>query len=187
MSEARHQFEVNVFGLARLTQLVLPHMRQRQAGRVINVSSMGGKIYTPLGGWYHATKFAVEAFSDCLRIETEPFGINVVVIEPGGIKTEWGDIAADGLLEASGEGPYRDQARAMAKMLSSDPGSRQGSSPSVVANAVAEAVTVRRPKTRYAIGYGAKPLIAIRRLLPDRAYDKLITRVTRIPSQTTHM
>jgi hypothetical protein len=75
----------------------------------------------------------------------------------------------------------------MAKMLSSDPGSRQGSSPSVVANAVAEAVTVRRPKTRYAIGYGAKPLIAIRRLLPDRAYDKLITRVTRIPSQTTHM
>ena len=181
LSEARRQFEVNVFGLARLTQLVLPHMREQHAGTVINISSMGGKIYTPLGGWYHATKFAVEALSDCLRIETKPFGINIVVIEPGGIKTEWGDIAAKQLLEASGEGPYRDQARAMAKLLSSEASSRQGSSPSVVANAVAKAVTAEQPKTRYAIGFGAKPLIAIRRLLPDRAYDKLITRVSRIP------
>jgi len=115
MDEARRQFEVNVFGLARLAQLVLPHMRELRSGTIVNISSMGGKIYTPLGGWYHGTKFAVEALSDCLRIETKPFGINVVVIEPGGIKTEWGEIAADGLRKMSGTGPYSDQAAAMAK------------------------------------------------------------------------
>ena len=88
LSEARNQFEVNVFGATRLTQLVLPSMRQQHSGTIVNVTSMGGRIYTPLGAWYHATKFALEAISDCLRIEVEPFGINVVVIEPGGINTE---------------------------------------------------------------------------------------------------
>ncbi|MFD4506570.1 oxidoreductase, partial [Streptomyces sp. NPDC058457] len=101
LSEGRYQFEVNVFGAMRLAQLALPHMRARKSGTIINVTSMGGKIHTPLGGWYHGTKFALEALSDCLRLETKPFGIDVVIIEPGGIATEWGTIAADGLRKAS--------------------------------------------------------------------------------------
>src|SRR3954454_12700579 len=99
MEEARRQFDVNVFGLARLTQLVLPHMRAQRSGRIINVSSVGGKIWEPLGAWYHATKFAVEGLSDSLRVELRPHGIDVVVIQPGAIKTEWASISADNLRE----------------------------------------------------------------------------------------
>ncbi|GHO51364.1 hypothetical protein KSX_95270 [Ktedonospora formicarum] len=105
LSEARSQFEVNVFGAARLTQLVLPQMRKQRSGTIVNITSMGGKIYTPFGSWYHATKFALEAISDCLRIELAPFGINVVVIEPGSIQTEWGGIAAEKVRAVSGTGP----------------------------------------------------------------------------------
>jgi NAD(P)-dependent dehydrogenase (short-subunit alcohol dehydrogenase family) len=106
LSEARHQFEVNVFGSARLTQLVLPGMRAQRYGRIINISSIGGKIYGPLGDWYHATKFALEGLSDSLRVELQPFGIDVVVIEPGAITSEWGAIAAANLRERSAAGPY---------------------------------------------------------------------------------
>lgn len=120
LDEARRQFEVNVFGAIRLTQLVLPHMRTQRAGTVVNVTSMGGKIYTPLGGWYHGSKFALEALSDCLRLEAKPFGIDVVVIEPGGIATEWGAIAADKLEESSSSGACAPQARAVASSLRSE-------------------------------------------------------------------
>src|SRR5512139_3357829 len=99
IDEARRQFEVNVFGLARLTQLVTPHMREQGSGRIINISSIGGKFYEPFGAWYHATKFAVEGFSDSLRLELKPFGVDVVIIEPGPIITEWNEIARDSLLE----------------------------------------------------------------------------------------
>ena len=181
LDEARRQFDVNVFGAMRLTQLVLPYMRQQRGGTIVNISSMGGKIYTPLGGWYHGTKFAVEALSDCLRMEVRPFGINVVVIEPGGIKTEWGDIAAHGLIDASGDGAYADQAVAMAKTLGAEANTRRGSAPSVIADAIGKAVTARRPKTRYAVGFGARPLIAMRRFLPDRGFDALISRASGMP------
>src|SRR5262249_57338418 len=93
LAEARRQFEVNVFGLARLCQLVLPMMRAQKSGKIINITSIGGKIWEPLGAWYHATKFAVEGLSDCLRVEVAPFGIDVIVIEPGAIRTEWAGIA----------------------------------------------------------------------------------------------
>ena len=111
MDDARYQFEVNLFGLARLTQLVLPTMRRQRSGRIINISSVGGKIYEPLGGWYHATKFAVEGLSDSLRLELAPFGIQVVVIEPGAIRTEWGGIAADNLRKTSGTRRLRQPSR----------------------------------------------------------------------------
>src|SRR5918998_4178315 len=121
LEEARAQFEVNVFGAARLVQLVLPRMRAQRAGTIVNITSMGGKVHSPLGGWYHGTKFALEALSDCLRIEVEPFGIDVVVIEPGSIATEWGGIAANKLREAAaGSGAYAAQAEAVAKALSSE-------------------------------------------------------------------
>jgi NAD(P)-dependent dehydrogenase (short-subunit alcohol dehydrogenase family) len=182
LAEARHQFEVNVFGAARLTQLALPYMRDQRAGTVINITSMGGKIYTPLGGWYHATKFALEALSDCLRLEVAPFGIDVVVIEPGGIRTEWPGIAAGKLRQASGGGPYASQADAVAASLSSEATARRSSPPAVIAGIIAKAVTARRPKTRYAAGYGARPIIFLHDVLPDRAFDAFIRRATGVPS-----
>jgi NAD(P)-dependent dehydrogenase (short-subunit alcohol dehydrogenase family) len=182
LSEARDQFEVNVFGAARLTQLVLPHMRDQRSGTIINITSMGGKIYTPLGGWYHATKFALEALSDCLRLEVKPFGINVVVIEPGGIQTEWPAIAAGKLQQASSGGPYTKQAGAVAASLTSDATARRSSPPTLIADTIAKAVTARRPKTRYAVGYGARPIIFLHDVLPDRAFDAFIRRATGVPS-----
>ncbi len=179
MAEARAQFEVNVFGAAELTRLVLPHMRQRRFGTIVNISSMGGRITTPLGGWYHATKFALEALSDCLRMEVEPFGIRVVVIEPGSIETEWGAIAADKLRASSSSGPYADQANAMAAMLAQ--AGRRRSAPSVVADAVVKAVESRRPRTRYPVGANARLAITARAALPDRVFDAVISRMTGIP------
>src|SRR6188472_1147410 len=121
IDEARRQFEVNVFGLARLTQLVTPTMREQGAGRIINVSSIGGKFYEPLGAWYHATKFAVEGFSDSLRLELAPFGIQVVIIEPGPIVTEWNSISRDALVESSAGTAYERQAEGVrARMVSGD-------------------------------------------------------------------
>ena len=181
MSEARAQMEVNVFGAARLTQLVLPHMREQQSGTIINVTSMGGKIYTPLGAWYHATKFALEAISDCLRMEVKPFGINVVVIEPGGIRTEWPGIAAEKVRAVSGTGPYAPQGNAVAQSLTSESTQRRSSPPELIAKTIAKAVTARRPKTRYAVGYGAKPIIFMHDVLPDRTFDALIRRATGVP------
>jgi NAD(P)-dependent dehydrogenase (short-subunit alcohol dehydrogenase family) len=175
MEEARHQFEVNVFGLARLTQLVLPHMRRHRSGRIINISSVGGKIHEPLGGWYHATKFAVEGLSASLRMELAPFGIHVVVVEPGAIRTEWAGIAADHVRQSSAGGPYAGQARQVGAVLDagSGPGAR-GSDPQVVADAVLKGATARRPRTRYVVGLGARPILAARRVLTDRGFDRLM-------------
>ena len=178
VSEAKTQFEVNLFGVARLIQAVLPGMRDHKFGRIINISSMGGKIYTPFGGWYHATKFALEGFSDCLRLEVERFGIDVVVVEPGGIKTEWGAIAADHLRKTSGIGAYASDAnKAADSMLKTYQGDRL-SPPSVIAAAIVQAATATKPKTRYAVGYGAKPILFMRRWLSDRTFDKLIKRAS---------
>ncbi|WP_030326816.1 oxidoreductase [Streptomyces sp. NRRL B-3229] len=176
LEEARYQFEVNVFGAIRLAQLALPHMRAQRSGTVVNITSMGGKIHTPLGGWYHGTKFALEALSDCLRVEAKPFGIDVVVIEPGGIATEWGGIAADKLEKSSTDGAYAAQAGAVASSLRSEANARRMSPPSVIADAIGKAVTARRPRTRYAKGFAARPLMTLRRVLPDRAFDAVISR-----------
>ena len=129
----------------------------------------------------HGTKYALEALSDCLRLEVAPFAINVVVIEPGGIATEWGGIAADKLEETSGSGPYKAQADAVAKSLRSEATANRNSPPSVISDGIAKAVTAPRPKTRYAVGFGAKPLIAAGVLLSDRQFDALISRATGVP------
>lgn len=180
IAEARAQFEVNVFGAARLIQLVLPHMRARRSGRIVNITSMGGKIHTPLGAWYHGTKFALEAISDCLRMEVAPFGIDVVVIEPGGIKTEWAGIAAEKLRETSGQGAYAAQAQAMAQSMVGEASVKRQSPPQLIADTIAKAVTARKPKTRYAIGFGAKPMIFMRGILSDRAFDGMMRMATGI-------
>jgi NAD(P)-dependent dehydrogenase (short-subunit alcohol dehydrogenase family) len=182
-SEARHQFEVNVFGPARLTQLVLPTMRAQGSGRVVNVSSIGGKIYEPLGDWYHAAKFALEGLSDSLRVELRPFGIDVVVIEPGAIRSEWSGIAAANLRERSATGPYARQAAAMANVLAVyDRRPWLISPPEVVARAVLAAVSARRPKPSYVAGRGAKAILLARRALPDRGFDRALQVLYRLPS-----
>jgi NAD(P)-dependent dehydrogenase (short-subunit alcohol dehydrogenase family) len=174
IDEARRQFEVNVFGLARLVQLVVPHMREQKSGRIINISSIGGKFYEPLGAWYHATKFAVEGLSDSLRLELAPFGIDVVIVEPGPIITEWNTIARDGLLEQSKGGAYEERSvRVHATMERGDTG-WAGTRPDVVARKIVKAATTRRPAIRYPVGKGAGSLVLARRLLPDRAIDVLI-------------
>ncbi|MGU5717145.1 oxidoreductase [Aeromonas taiwanensis] len=183
LEEGRAQFDVNVFGAVRLIQLVLPHMRARQTGTIVNITSMGGKLHTPLGAWYHGTKFALEAISDCLRMEVEPFGIKVVVVEPGGIKTEWADIAAQKLREVSGDGPYGHQALPMAESMIGRASRERQSPPELIADTIAKAVQARRPKTRYAVGFGARPMIFLRRLLPDRAFDRFMRLATGIPHQ----
>ena len=180
LAEARYQFEVNVFGLAGLIQLITPHMRARHSGRIINISSMGGKIYEPLGAWYHATKFAVEGLSDSLRLELKPFGIDVVIVEPGAIRTEWAEIAADKLEKTSGATAYADQASRVSSVLRSmgtDP--RRATDPAVVGRVIATAATARRPKTRYVTGFGARPLLLARRVLPDRGFDRVMTMAYR--------
>jgi NAD(P)-dependent dehydrogenase (short-subunit alcohol dehydrogenase family) len=171
MEEARRQFEVNVFGLARLTQLALPMMRAQGSGAVVNITSIGGKMHEPLGSWYHATKFAVEGLSDCLRMELEPFGIHVIIIEPGAIKTEWGGIAREGMLQYSGGTAYDAQAQAHARMFEGADKSSMASPPEVVANTIARALRARRPHTRYATGGGARTILALRRCLSDRGFD----------------
>lgn len=174
LAEGRRQFEVNVLGLARMTQLVLPRMRQSGSGRIINISSIGGKIFEPLGAWYHGTKFAVEGMSDSLRLELKPHGIDVVIIEPSGTDTEWGTIAGEGLMLASGEGPYREQAHVMAAALASTSGQVLSTPPRVVARAITRAATAKRPRTRYPVGRGAWSVLALRRVLPDRAFDTVL-------------
>lgn len=177
VDEARRQFEVNLFGLARITQLVLPGMRKNSFGKIVNISSMGGKIYAPFGGWYHATKHALEGFSDCLRLETRPFGIDVIIIEPGGIATEWGIIAAENLKQTSGSGAYAKDANKSADNLHKMYSGNKLSPPSLIAETIVKSVTARRPKTRYAVGYMAKPVMFLRRWLTDRMYDRMIKRM----------
>jgi NAD(P)-dependent dehydrogenase (short-subunit alcohol dehydrogenase family) len=177
LAEGRRQFDVNVFGLARMTQLVLPAMRQAGRGRIINISSIGGKFYEPLGSWYHATKFAVEGLSDALRLELKPHGVNVSIIEPASTLSEWSRISAEGLLASSGIGPYAEQARHMADVLAATDRPEKSTPPAVIAAAILHAATAPRPRTRYPVGRGAAAILGLRRVLPDRLYDAVVTAV----------
>jgi NAD(P)-dependent dehydrogenase (short-subunit alcohol dehydrogenase family) len=174
IAEARRQFDVNVFGLARLTQLVLPHMRAQRDGYIVNISSMGGKIWEPLGGWYHAAKFAVEGLSDCLRAEVAEFGIKVVVVEPGSITSEWATISADNLEAISADTPYRGQAKLIARGLRKSDTSFLASEPEIVAEAIGKAVQRTKPRTRYPVGGGARTFLFAHRVLTDRGFDRFI-------------
>lgn len=172
ISEARYQFEVNIFGLARLTQLLLPTMRSQGSGKIINISSIGGSFGEPHGAWYHATKYALEGLSDSLRMELKQFGIDVVIIKPGAILTEWSSIARTKLLQVSGSTAYGDLVQRHANMLAN--ADKNGSSPTVVAETILKAVMSKRPKTRYAVGSGSTIVLLLRRVLSDRLFDKVI-------------
>lgn len=180
IEDARYQFEVNLFGPARLTQLVLPYMRAQHGGTIVNVSSMGGQITFPLGAWYHASKHALEAYSDALRMEVAPFGIRVVIVQPGLIKTEFGGVSSRAVREYSGNGPYGELAESFARSTErSYEEQGRSSDPSVVAKAILKAVESRHPKTRYVVGRMARPLITLDAVLPDRAFDRIVTRAVK--------
>lgn len=174
MDDARHQLEVNVFGLARLCQLVLPAMRAQRSGRIINTASVAGRSVFYYGGWYHVSKYAVEALSDALRMELKPFGIDVVIIEPGAIKTNWGIIAADHLTETSKGTAYEETGTMMANNLRNMYLSNAISDPAVVRKAIVRAVSARRPCTRYRIGRMANAIVFFHWLLPTRCWDAFL-------------
>ena len=180
MEEARRQLEVNVFGLARLCQLVLPTMRNQGYGRIINTSSIAGKIVLPFGGWYNVSKFSVEALSDALRMEVKPFGIDVVMIEPGGIKTDWGLIAARHLKESSAGTAYEADGIRFADVMHYGYSSKLLSSPQVITRAILRAVDSRRPKARYRTGRASHTLVFLHNILPTRCWDALMRRTLHI-------
>ena len=187
MSEVRRQFETNFFGLVRLTQLVLPGMRRARRGRIVNVSSMGGRTTLPGGAFYHASKHAVEAFSDALRMEVAQFGIDVVLIEPGPVKTPWNDVAAASVstagqpAEADPYGAYKAAVVASFGTATTGPIARLASTAEDIGAVITRAVTARRPRTRYLINPLAKITVGMKALLPDRAYDAALRRQYGLP------
>jgi NAD(P)-dependent dehydrogenase (short-subunit alcohol dehydrogenase family) len=182
MGRVRRQFETNVFGLVRMCQLVLPGMRGQGWGRIVNISSMGGRLTFPGGGYYHATKYAVEALSDALRFEVAGFGVRVAVVEPGLIRTRFAD-AATGSMDgtAAADGPYARFNAGVAKAVGDNyergPFLKLGGGPETVAATIERAITAGRPRTRYAVTPSAHLFIGLRRLLPDRAWDALLGTV----------
>jgi NAD(P)-dependent dehydrogenase (short-subunit alcohol dehydrogenase family) len=179
LDRVRQQFETNVFGLARLTQLVLPGMRRQRWGKIVNISSMGGRLALPGGGYYHASKYAVEALTDVLRFEVAGFGIDAILIEPGLIRTNFGDTAATSVGDSSApDDPYGAfnvaLARATREVYERGPLVRLSGGPDAVARAVERAITARKPRTRYPVTPSAFLLIGLRRLLPDRGWDRFL-------------
>jgi NADP-dependent 3-hydroxy acid dehydrogenase YdfG len=169
------QFDTNVFGLVRLTQLVLPGMRRQRSGRVVNVGSMGGRFTLPGGGFYHATKHAIEAVSDALRLEVAGFGVQVVLIQPGAVRTAFGETAVASIDPAPG--PYATFRRELADRYRAAYADRRGTlviSADDVAATVVRAVRARRPRPRYAVGVMARGLTGLRRVLPDQAWDAFV-------------
>ncbi|HYI37553.1 MAG TPA: SDR family NAD(P)-dependent oxidoreductase [Thermoleophilaceae bacterium] len=178
IDDIRAQFETNVFGLIRMCQLVLPGMRQAGRGRIVNVGSMGGKLTFPGGGIYHATKYSVEALSDALRFEVKGFGVDVVLIEPGLIVSDFAS-AATASIDAgtAGDGPYADFNRAVGKATADayeGPTAKLGGPPEAVAKVIDKALTTRRPRPRYTVTPSARIIMGQRKLLSDRMWDRFV-------------
>ena len=184
IEEARRQLEVNVFGLARLTQLVLPYMRQQGSGRIVNTSSIAGKMVFYMGGWYNVTKYSVEAFSDALRMEMKPFGIDVVMIEPGAIKTDWGIIAAKHLKESTAGTAYEKVGSQWAENIDWFYKTNLLSKPSIIAKAISRAVNSRHPKARYCRGRISFIGRVANVLMPARWWDAMMRLGGKIKAKT---
>ncbi|NIY78930.1 SDR family NAD(P)-dependent oxidoreductase [Celeribacter sp. HF31] len=169
METGRRQLEVNIMGLARMTQLVLPHMRAQQAGRILNISSIGGTIHTPLGAWYHGTKFFVEGFTNALRLEVEDKGIQMVLIAPGLIDTGFSEVLTKELTRNEKEPAYKPLYDGLRNA-----DAQAQSAPGTVSKAISKAISARHPKTIYRAGKYANLLYVLRRLLPHRVFDKMV-------------
>jgi NADP-dependent 3-hydroxy acid dehydrogenase YdfG len=184
LDSIRSQFETNVFGLLRMCQLVLPGMRRAGSGRIVNISSMGGKLVFPGGGAYHATKYAVEAFSDAMRFEVAGFGIEVVVIEPGLIITEFGETAAGSISDTADDGAYAGFNRQVAEATEAayEGGlSKLGGGPEKVAEKIEKALTATRPRPRYKVTASAAIMVGMRRATSDRMWDRFVGSQFRRP------
>jgi NAD(P)-dependent dehydrogenase (short-subunit alcohol dehydrogenase family) len=175
----RAQFETNVFGLLAMCRLVLQKMREQRWGKIVNLSSMGGRFTFPGGGVYHATKYAVEALSDALRFEVAGFGVDVIVIEPGLIRTRFGETAAREI-DAVDPGPYAEFNRAVAAATAGvyerGPVGRLGGPPEAVARRIEQAISARRPRARYTVTPSARVLISARAVLRDAGWDAMLRR-----------
>ena len=178
LDDVRAQFETNVFGLIRMSQLVLPGMRHRRHGRIVNVGSMGGTLVFPGGGIYHATKYAVEAISDAMRFEVKGFGVDVVLIQPGLITTEFATAAVGALNRGTtDDGPYAHFNQAVAAGTAGayeGPTARFGGPPESVAKVIEKAITSSRPRTRYKVTASARLIMGQRKLLTDRMWDRVV-------------
>ena len=178
MTEVRRQFETNVFGLTTLTKLALPGMRRQGWGKIVNLSSMGGRLTLPGGGFYHATKYAVEAISDALRFEVRGFGIDVVIIEPGPIKTEFGDTAIARVAAlGSPDSPYQEFLSVLQRQIHDayeGPMGKLAGTADDVAKVIETAITTARPRTRYVITFAARFMMGLRRWAGDRGFDAVM-------------
>ncbi len=177
IDDVRRQFETNVFGLTRMCQLVLPGMREQGYGKIVNISSMGGRLTFPGGGVYHATKYAVEALSDALRFEVRGFGIDVIVVEPGLIVTRFGEVAAGSVARTGDDGVYGDFNRRVAEVTEgayTGPMAKLGAGPEAVAKTIARAIQARRPRARYPVTASARLMMGQRRMMPDRVWDMVM-------------
>ncbi len=172
IDQAKVEMEVNLFGLARLTQLILPIMRKQKKGKIINISSIAGKLTSPLGSWYFASKHAVEGLSDSLRQEIKQFGIDVILIEPGGVKSNWASIAGKHLIDSSKGTPYAKMAE---KTIHYFPFIEQDNAePIAIAKIILNAIKAKKPKARYVGGTYAKPLLFLKKILPDKWFDAAV-------------
>jgi short-subunit dehydrogenase len=172
IAQAKNQMEINLFGVARLIQLVLPQMRKNKYGKIVNISSIGGKVGLPMGSWYHASKFAIEGLSDSLRNEVRQFGIDVIVIEPGGTRSEMVSIGAADLMQASGNTAYSNLAGSIQKMYKEI--EQNASDPVIIARLIKKGIEAKHPKTRYIGGAMAKPMLFFRKVLSDKMFDKVV-------------
>ncbi|SEW05087.1 Short-chain dehydrogenase [Chitinophaga sp. YR573] len=172
IAEAKNQLEINLFGVARLIQLVLPQMRKNIYGKIVNISSVGGKVGLPMGVWYHAGKFAIEGLSDSLRNEVRQFGIDVIVIEPGGTKSEMMSIGAKDMMRVSGDTVYSKLANNVQKAYTNM--EKNSAEPIVIARLIKKGIEAKHPKTRYIGGTMAKPMLYLRKILSDKMFDKMV-------------
>ena len=182
MTAAKEQLEVNLFAVAEMIQAVLPVMRKQRSGKIVNVSSTGGKSAMPLGGWYHASKFALEGLSDSLRGEVRPFGIDVVVVEPGGVKTEWGGIMVENMMQTSGAGPYKLMVERFKNAVGGKQVESMSATPEEIGALIARIAETRRPKARYVAPFHAKLILFMNWLLCDKATDWLTGKMLNLPA-----
>ncbi|MGB1296206.1 MAG: oxidoreductase [Flavobacteriales bacterium] len=171
LKDAKKQFDVNLFGMANVTQEVLPFMRKAKSGEIINISSMGGKIYTGLGAWYHATKHAVEGWSDCLRLEVQEFDINVVIVEPGLINTNFYNVMMESVKKYAPNSKYQHMYKRLSEGNKNLP---KMTEPKEIAELISEIIKTKEPETRYVKGVMAEQLINFRKKYGDKAYDRLM-------------
>ncbi|MCH4889866.1 SDR family NAD(P)-dependent oxidoreductase [Acidaminobacter sp. JC074] len=180
LSDAKTQMDVNLFGLSEVSKAIIPHMRKKGQGLIINTSSVGGKIHSPLNAWYHASKYAVEGFSDCMRMELKEFGIKVVILEPGMVRSELGSVMVGPLEKRSKGSPYESLVNKLIINYHKQyaPSNKRISQPYIVGDLLVKIIKSNNPRTRYTVGYMARASLFMKRVLSDKVYDQVILKMS---------